>query len=75
MRALGDETPEERGGARRKYYKINAEAASVLQEIGQIREGLKKWKPTRSLQAKTTRHLRIIAIISSSEENARKTYL
>lgn len=67
LRALGDETPEERSGARRKSDKISPKGASVLQEIGQIREELKKWKPARSLPVKTTRHLRTIPIISSSK--------
>lgn len=41
----GDETPEEREGARRKYYRISPKGASVLQEIGQIRARLIAWKP------------------------------
>ncbi|MBD2305653.1 helix-turn-helix transcriptional regulator [Chroococcidiopsis sp. FACHB-1243] len=40
----GNEIPEERGGARRKYYRISAKGVSVLQEIGQIREELTKWQ-------------------------------
>ncbi|MGL4622703.1 MAG: PadR family transcriptional regulator [Chroococcidiopsis sp.] len=36
---LGDETADEREGARRKYYRISPKGASVLQEIQQIREG------------------------------------
>lgn len=41
----GDETPEERGGARRKYYTISPEGAEVLREIQQIRTNLAMWKP------------------------------
>jgi PadR family transcriptional regulator, regulatory protein PadR len=41
----GDEIAEERGGARRKYYKISAKGASALEEIGQIRAALMNWQP------------------------------
>lgn len=41
----GDETPEERGGARRKYYRISPQGAEVLHEIRQIRADLTMWKP------------------------------
>ena len=41
----GDETPEERGGARRKYYRISPKGASVLHEVQQIRTDLAMWKP------------------------------
>ncbi|GAC1490209.1 MAG: hypothetical protein NVS2B14_02170 [Chamaesiphon sp.] len=41
----GDETPEERGGARRKYYRISPKGAEALYEIRQIRADLTMWKP------------------------------
>ena len=41
----GDETPEERGGARRKYYSISPKGVEVLREIQQIRADLTRWKP------------------------------
>lgn len=36
----GDEVVEERGGARRRYYKISSKGAQVLRELQQIRIGL-----------------------------------
>ena len=41
----GEETPEERGGARRKYYKITGAGKVALNRISQIRAGLARWKP------------------------------
>ncbi len=40
----GDETPEERGGARRKYYRISPKGAKILHENQQVRAGLARWK-------------------------------
>lgn len=42
----GDETPEERGGARRRYYKATSTGAKVLYELQQMRVNLVTWKPT-----------------------------
>lgn len=41
----GEETPEERGGARRKYYKITALGEKALREAERIRERLAAWRP------------------------------
>jgi DNA-binding PadR family transcriptional regulator len=41
----GDDHPEERGGARRKYYEITALGRKVLRETQQTRTNLAKWQP------------------------------
>jgi len=41
----GDERPAERGGARRKYYKITGLGERALQEAQAIRTSLAQWKP------------------------------
>jgi len=40
----GDEILEERGGARRKYYKITPKGAKILRDNQQIRASLAAWK-------------------------------
>ncbi len=40
----GDESPEEREGARRRYYKISPQGAEVLHDLQQMRAGLVMWK-------------------------------
>ena len=42
----GDETREERGGARRRYYQLTGEGVAALEEIQSFRAGLLAWKPT-----------------------------
>lgn len=39
----GDETPEERGGARRRYYRISSQGAEVLRSVQLLRAG-QRWK-------------------------------
>jgi PadR family transcriptional regulator PadR len=41
----GDETPEERGGARRKYYTITSPGQKALRDANQTRTRLSQWKP------------------------------
>lgn len=41
----GDEEPEERSGARRRYYKITSSGEEVLQEKINIRESIAKYEP------------------------------
>lgn len=41
----GDETPEERGGARRRYYKITGVGEKALKESQRIRDKLATWRP------------------------------
>jgi PadR family transcriptional regulator PadR len=41
----GDETPEERGGARRRYYETTALGRKTLKEMEQIRKNIATWKP------------------------------
>lgn len=41
----GEETPEERGRARRRYYKVTAIGARTLHELQQMRASLKAWTP------------------------------
>ena len=42
----GDKRPEERQGARRKYYKLTGLGKSVLKEKQQLLNDLKGWQPT-----------------------------
>ena len=41
----GEDTPEERQGALKKYCKVTPEGAKVLHELQQLRASLKAWKP------------------------------
>lgn len=41
----GDETPEERGGARRKYYRITGLGNKVLQEKQRFLTEIAAWQP------------------------------
>ena len=41
----GDKRPEERKGARRKYYKLTGLGKRVLEENQQFRENLAMWQP------------------------------
>jgi len=41
----GDETPEERSGARRKYYAITSPGEAAVREAEAIRTRLTEWKP------------------------------
>ncbi len=42
----GDDRPEERGSARRKYYEITGLGRQVLQETQATRANLATWQPT-----------------------------
>lgn len=42
----GDKRPEERQGARRKYYKLTGVGKRVLTEKQQLLDDLKGWQPT-----------------------------
>lgn len=41
----GDERREERGGARRRYYKLTGHGAAVLEEVQSFRSNLLTWQP------------------------------
>ena len=41
----GDETPEEKGAARRKYYTITNTGERALREAEQVRNQLARWNP------------------------------
>jgi PadR family transcriptional regulator, regulatory protein PadR len=41
----GEETPEERGGARRRYYETTALGRKTIKEMEQIRKNIAAWKP------------------------------
>lgn len=41
----GEDTPDERGGARRKYYKITGAGQIALREAENIRINLASWNP------------------------------
>jgi PadR family transcriptional regulator, regulatory protein PadR len=41
----GEETPEERAGARRRYYETTALGRKTLKEMEQIRKNIAAWKP------------------------------
>jgi DNA-binding PadR family transcriptional regulator len=41
----GDETPEERGGARRRYYRITGLGEKVLQEKQRFLKEVAAWQP------------------------------
>ncbi|WP_218080082.1 PadR family transcriptional regulator [Anthocerotibacter panamensis] len=41
----GDETPEERGGARRRYYQLTGLGETALHEVQLIRVALAAWEP------------------------------
>ncbi len=41
----GADKPEERGGARRKYYKATGLGVKALRETQRIRDKLTSWKP------------------------------
>ncbi|MBD1865205.1 MULTISPECIES: PadR family transcriptional regulator [Trichocoleus] len=45
----GDETDEEAGGARRKYYKLTGLGEQVLRETQEYRAHLAGWQPTIQL--------------------------
>jgi PadR family transcriptional regulator PadR len=42
----GDDKPEERGGARRKYYRLTALGQRVLRETADVRLRLATWAPS-----------------------------
>ncbi len=42
----GNEKREERGGARRKYYKLTGNGVATLEAIESFREGLMSWQPS-----------------------------
>jgi PadR family transcriptional regulator, regulatory protein PadR len=42
----GDEGREERGGARRRYYKLTADGVATLEAIQSFRSNLLAWQPT-----------------------------
>lgn len=41
----GDDRPEERNGARRRYYQLTGLGSEVLDEAQQIRTSLANWEP------------------------------
>jgi PadR family transcriptional regulator PadR len=41
----GDETREERGGARRRYYKLTGSGVATLEAIQSFRSNLLSWQP------------------------------
>lgn len=41
----GDDRPEERGGARRRYYKLTGLGVATLRETQQLRDNLAAWQP------------------------------
>jgi PadR family transcriptional regulator PadR len=41
----GEEMPEDRGGARRRYYETTALGRKALKELQQIRKNIAAWKP------------------------------
>jgi PadR family transcriptional regulator PadR len=41
----GEDRPEERGGARRRYYQITGLGERALREAGQLRADLATWQP------------------------------
>jgi PadR family transcriptional regulator, regulatory protein PadR len=41
----GEEKPEERGGARRRYYETTALGRRAVKELEQIRNNVAAWKP------------------------------
>jgi PadR family transcriptional regulator PadR len=41
----GEDTPKERGGARRKYYRITAAGQVALREVDEVRVALASWDP------------------------------
>ena len=41
----GDDRPTERGGARRRYYKLTREGIATLEAIQSFRDNLLAWKP------------------------------
>lgn len=41
----GEDRPDERGGARRKYYKITGDGQAALREAEEIRVNLTQWNP------------------------------
>jgi PadR family transcriptional regulator PadR len=41
----GDDTPEERGGARRKYYQVTGLGERALRETQRLRANLAAWQP------------------------------
>ena len=42
----GDERPSQRSGARRRYYRLSARGASILENIQCFRESLLVWQPS-----------------------------
>lgn len=44
----GEDTPEERQGALRRYYQVSPKGAKILQELQQMRVSLRAWKPALS---------------------------
>jgi DNA-binding PadR family transcriptional regulator len=42
----GDEKSEERGGARRRYYKLTGKGATALNEAQELRTNLTAWQPS-----------------------------
>lgn len=45
----GADTPEERQGALRRYYKVTPKGARLLQELQQMQTSLVAWKPAASV--------------------------
>lgn len=41
----GDDRPEERNGARRKYYKLTGLGSDVLDEAQKLRTNIASWQP------------------------------
>ena len=41
----GDDRPEERGGARRRYYKLTGQGTIALEQAQQLRANLVAWQP------------------------------
>ncbi|MEM9772256.1 MAG: PadR family transcriptional regulator [Cyanobacteria bacterium P01_D01_bin.73] len=42
----GDESREERGGARRRYYKLTGEGMAALEAVQSFRTKLLEWQPS-----------------------------
>ena len=42
----GDDTPDNRGGARRRYYKLTGQGVTALDSIMEFRNRLLQWQPS-----------------------------
>ena len=42
----GDERPEERSGARRRYYRLSGDGVATIEAIQQFRNDLLAWQPS-----------------------------